>query len=285
MINQLTIIGTGLIGGSLALALKKANYCNKIVGLGRNPQRLDAACKAGVIDEGTDDYRQGLANADVVMISTPLSTYATVFENIKPHINETMVLSDAGSAKRCVVEAAKQVFGNIPKCLVPGHPIAGNEKSGFEAASPDLYAQRKVLITPLPETNTTAITTVTEMWQATGACVEQIGVDLHDNILAATSHLPHMLAFGLVDSLAQQNNVDQIFRYAAGGFRDFTRIAASDPVMWRDICLQNREAVLAALDLYEQDLAQVRTAIEQGDADTLQTIFARAKKARDQFTY
>ena len=285
MINKLSIIGVGLIGGSLALALKRSGYCKKIVGIGRDQQRLQAACEQGVIDQGTTDYQQGVLDADVVLITVPLNAYVSVFTSIKPFISDQAIITDAGSAKACVVEDAVQVFGSVPKCLVPGHPIAGHEKSGFEAANPDLFNKRRVILTPLPDTDQQAIKAVTEMWQAAGACIEVVAIDTHDRLLAATSHLPHMLAFGLVDSLAQQSNANEIFRFAAGGFRDFTRIAASDPVMWRDICLRNNKALLESLALYENDLAQIRVAIEKQDGAELEKIFTRAKKARDQFDY
>lgn len=285
MLNQLTIIGVGLIGGSLSLALKKAGYCKKIVGLGRDMQRLQAACQAGIIDAGTTDYRQGLQNADMAFISVPLNSYAVVFGAMRDCLPAHTIVTDAGSAKGCVVEDARDVFGEVPARLVPGHPIAGNEKSGFEAATASLFERRRVILTPLPDTSGDAVASVTAMWRAAGAQVDEVDVAMHDRILAATSHLPHMLAFGLVDSLAQQDDVDDIFRFAAGGFRDFTRIAASDPVMWRDICLRNRDAVLAALTNYTNDLAQMRAAVEQGDGEALQKIFARAKAARDRFNY
>lgn len=285
MIDKLCIIGVGLIGSSLAVALKRAQYCKQIIGAGRDQQRLDAACEQGIIDSGTTDYRQAVADADVVLISVPLNAYRAVFTAIKPHLNQSTVITDAGSAKACVVEDAKEVFGKVPENLVPGHPIAGNEKSGYEAANPDLYIGRRIILTPLPETDEHAVSVVEQMWQAAQANVDRVDVAVHDRLLAATSHLPHMLAFGLVDSLAQQDTADDIFRFAAGGFRDFTRIAASDPVMWRDICLRNQTAILEALALYEKDLAQIRTAIEKSDAAELEKIFSRAKKARDQFDF
>ncbi len=285
MINRLCIIGVGLIGGSLALALKRASYCKTIVGVGRNTERLNAACAAGVIDRGETDYKTGIEKADIVLIATPLDTYRSVFNSIKDHISDNTVITDVGSAKGCVVSDAEEVFGSVPKNLVPGHPIAGNEKSGFEASNPDLYQKRRVILTPDADTDAEAIESVKAMWQAAGACVEITGVAHHDRLLAATSHLPHLLAFGLVDSLARQQDGDEIFRFAAGGFRDFTRIAASDPAMWRDICLRNRESVLAALEHYETDLEELHSAIESGDGEKLVEIFTRAKQARDRFSY
>lgn len=285
MINQLTIIGVGLIGGSLALALKRAGYCRRIVGVGRDEGRLQSACRQGVIDAGTVDMAGGVAGANIVLVAVPLNTYPAVFKALKPCLPAQAVLTDAGSAKGCVIEDARAAFGRVPPRLVPGHPIAGNEKSGFEAAFPDLFENRRVILTPVPETDAQAVAAVRGMWEAAGASVETTDVAHHDRLLAATSHLPHMLAFGLVDSLARQDDVDEIFRFAAGGFRDFTRIAASDPAMWRDICLRNRDALLEALRRYETDLADIRTAIESGDGDTLEAIFTRAKAARDRFSF
>ncbi len=285
MINQLSIIGVGLIGGSLALALKRAGYCKTIVGIGRNTERLAAAKTAGVIDVGETDFASGVSQADIILIATPLDTYLDVFRKIKNHIGKHTVITDAGSAKGCVVADAKEVFDSLPTRLVPGHPIAGNEKSGYEAAVPDLYDKRRVILTPDADTDAQALESVKAMWQAAGACVEITDVEHHDRLLAATSHLPHLLAFGLVDSLARQQDKEEIFRFAAGGFRDFTRIAASDPVMWRDICFRNREAVLAALTNYEHDLAELHDAIKDSDGEKLLEIFTRAKQARDQFSY
>lgn len=290
MIKQLSIVGVGLIGGSLALALKQAGYCRKVVGIGRNGHRLQAAQKAGVIDQGTTDYAAGLAGADMIFVAVPLNAYVETFENIKGRFKADAIITDAGSAKACVIEDALKVFGELPTNFVPGHPIAGTEKSGFEAAFPELYRKRRVVLTPvvrqgLASTSDAAIKAVAAMWEAAGAVVEITTAEHHDSVLAATSHLPHILAFGLVDSLARENNVEEIFRFAAGGFRDFTRIAASDPAVWRDICLRNREALLNALRSYRADLDDLETAIANGDADKLMEIFTRAKTARDKFSF
>jgi prephenate dehydrogenase len=284
MIEQLSIIGVGSIGGSLALALKQAGYCKRVVGIGRNAARLKAAHEAGVIDHGTTDYAAGVATADVILIAVPLDTFTDAFTRIKGKFKAGAVLTDAGSAKLCVLEDAKRVFGNVPANFVPGHPIAGTEKSGFEAAVAGLFNGKRVVLTPTAETTAGAVAVVTRMWQAAGAVVESTTAEHHDKVLAATSHLPHVLAFGLVDSLARDNDVDEIFRFAAGGFRDFTRIAASDPVMWRDICLRNGPALLAALAHYREHLQELQAAIENADGEALLQIFTRAKIARDRFT-
>ncbi|HEX7028729.1 MAG TPA: prephenate dehydrogenase/arogenate dehydrogenase family protein [Gammaproteobacteria bacterium] len=283
MIKHLSIIGVGLIGGSLALALKQAGYCRRITGVGRDAARLQGAVAAGVIDDFETDFAAGVKDADMVLVAVPLNSCAEVFEKIRGHLKAGAVLTDAASAKASVIDDARRAFGKVPACFVPGHPIAGTEKSGYEAALTDLFQRRRVILTPLADTDPDAVARVREMWEAAGAIVELTAVEHHDRVLAATSHLPHMLAFGLVDSLAKQDNVEEIFRFAAGGFRDFTRIAGADPVMWRDICLRNRDAILQAIRLYQADLNELVAAIETGDGETLLKIFGRAKAARDKF--
>jgi prephenate dehydrogenase len=284
MIKHLGIIGVGLIGGSLALALKQAGYCKRVTGIGRDSTRLQQAVKAGVIDDFVIDFAAGVAACDMVVIAVPLDSYGGVFEKIRNHLDSSAVITDVGSAKGSVVEDVRRVFGKLPAGFVPGHPIAGTEKSGFEAAFPELFQRRRVVLTPLEnETDPKATAKVRLMWEATGAIVEITSVEHHDRVLAATSHLPHILAFGLVDSLAKENDVEEIFRFAAGGFRDFTRIAASDPEVWRDICLRNRDAILDVMRLYSADLDELRAAIDAGDGETLHAIFSRAKHARDKF--
>jgi prephenate dehydrogenase len=283
MINRLAIIGVGLIGGSLALALRKAGYVGEIIGTSRREPHLQQAKELGVIDRYELDMAKAISGADIVFISVPLGAMSAVFEAIKPGITDDTVITDGGSAKGCVVRDAEAIFGSVPRGLVPGHPIAGTEQSGVGAAFADLYRDRRVILTPLESTAPDALAAVRGMWQAAGALVEEMAVEHHDEVLAATSHLPHMLAFGLVDSLARMKDNDEIFRYAAGGFRDFTRIASSDPVMWRDICLYNREAVLKMAQSYHRDLDEMMHAIEQGDGESLLEIFSRAKAARDRF--
>ena len=285
MINHLSIVGVGLIGASLALALKKAGYCRRITGVGRNAERLQAALKAGVLDDCQTDYEKGVLGADVVLLSVPLDSYVSVFEKLRGHIKKNAVMTDAGSAKRSVIDDAKNVFGEVPENFVPGHPIAGTERSGFEAGFAELYQGRRVILTPLKVTDNAAVSVVQKMWEAAGAIVEATDVDHHDQVLAATSHLPHLLAFALVDCLARHDDVEEIFRFAAGGFRDFTRIAAADTVMWRDISLRNRNAILAMMQKYRSELEELYHAIEAQDEDSITEIFARAKAARDKFIY
>lgn len=284
MINRLTIIGVGLIGGSLARALKKANAVAQVTGYGRNIQQLQKAMELGVIDHLETDMGAAVRDADVIVVAVPVGKTLEVLRNIKPHLNPKTIITDVGSSKGAVVQAAREVFGDALGNFVPGHPIAGTEKSGVEASFAELFENRRVLLTPLENTDQQAVQTIRQMWESSGAFVEETSVKHHDDVLAATSHLPHMLAFALVDALATMDDKIEIFRYAAGGFRDFTRIASSDPQMWHDICVTNDKSIVAMLDLFMTDLERLRDAIKAGDSDYLLQVFTRAKKARDQFS-
>lgn len=283
MIKQLCIFGVGLIGGSLALALKKQGYCQNIVGCSRNEENLQKALKLGVIDGYYLEPEHAVKQADVILLAVPMGAMPALLERIKPHLRDDAIITDAGSTKGSVVEAVQSVYGVDFDRFVPGHPIAGREQSGVEAALDDLYVDRRVILTPLPVTDSSATERIASMWQATGALVEQLGVDEHDNILAATSHLPHILAFNLVDTLSNMDECEDVFRYAAGGFRDFTRIASSDPVMWRDICLNNRDAILAMIQLHQQKLSQLADLLVSDQGDEILSIFEHAKQSRDVF--
>ncbi len=285
MIERLCLIGVGLIGGSLALALRRAGACKSVIGVGRSASNLDDARRLGIIDEASHDVAAAVKGADLVVLAVPVGSTAEICAHIAGRLDPGAILTDVGSVKRAVVDQVAQAFGYLPTRFVPGHPIAGTEKSGAAAAFPELFFGRRVLLTPLPETDGDALHRVRRMWETAGATVEEMAVDEHDRVLAATSHLPHLLAFGLVDSLARLESPQEVFRYAAGGFRDFTRIASSDPVMWRDICMHNRDAVLEALERYDSDLALIRDAIAERDGDALLAIFRRAKQARDQFCH
>jgi prephenate dehydrogenase len=282
-VETVCIIGTGLIGGSLALAIKQAGFCREIVGAGRTESTLIKAVELGVIDRYDTSIVKAVADADIVVVSVPLGSMHTVFEQINAGRNEATIITDAGSAKQSVIEDAEAVFGAGFDNFVPGHPIAGTERSGVTAAFPELYRKRRVILTPTDSTSPAAVETVRAMWQAAGAEVETMSAEHHDLVLAGTSHLPHLLAFGLVDCLNNLEDVDEIFRFAAGGFRDFTRIASSDPVMWRDICLSNREQVLAMMKRYRDEMEKMYKILEAGDGEQLREIFERAKKARDAF--
>ena len=283
MIERLCIIGTGLIGGSLARALRAAGQCREVVGCSRNPAHLQQAVDLGVIDRFDTDPVQAVAGADMVLVAVPLGAMEPVFSSLRGHLDSNTVLTDVGSAKTGVVEAARRGFGELPPNFVPGHPIAGTEQSGVAASFAELFRQRRVILTPLAQTSTAATARVRAMWEAAGAVVDEMDPAHHDAVLAATSHLPHVLAFALVESLARLGDSDEIFRYAAGGFRDFTRIASSDPVMWRDICLANGDAILQMIDRFSGDLEQLADAVRRHDGERLQSVFTTAKQARDSY--
>lgn len=281
MIERLAIIGVGLIGGSLARALRASGAVGEVVGCGRGLANLERARELGVVDRITQDPATAVAGADMVFLAVPLGAMRGIFEAIRDHLAPGAILTDGGSVKGSVVADAVAAFGGLPPRLVPGHPIAGTECSGVEASFAELYQDRRVILTPLPETDPEALDQVRALWEACGAEVTLMTVAHHDEVLAATSHLPHMLAFGLVDALARMRENDEIFRYAAGGFRDFTRIASSDPVMWRDICLANREALSAMLARFSIELTDLAEHIRRADGERLLELFARAKAARD----
>ena len=283
MIQQLTIIGVGLIGGSLARALRAAGAVGEVVGCGRDEQHLARARELGVIDRYTTDPAEAVRGAQVVLLAVPVGAMESVMRAIAPALPAEAVLTDAGSTKGSVIEAARRAFGGLPANFVPGHPIAGTENSGVEASFAELYGGRRVILTPTGASRPGAVERVRAMWVAAGAEVTEMDPAHHDRVLAATSHLPHLLAFSLVDTLAKMDEKEEIFAYAAGGFRDFTRIASSDPQMWRDICVHNEPALLAMLDRFEADLRNLREAIASDDGDYLQKVFGRAKAARDRF--
>jgi prephenate dehydrogenase len=281
-INKLTIIGLGLMGGSLAKALKAKGLVGEVVATGRRAPSLEKGLQLGVIDSYTLDLAEAVAGADVIVIATPTLIAEQVMADLAPLLTDKMVVTDVASVKGNIRDAAARIFGEVPSNLVLGHPIAGSEQSGVEASMADLFVDHRVILTPLANTSPIALSLIQQMWEASGAEVVCMDVAEHDAVLAATSHLPHVLAYTLVDALAQNGAAADIFRFAAGGFRDFTRIASSDPTMWHDIALANREAILQGIDNFSAHLATVRKAIESGDGDTLLTTFDRAKQARDE---
>jgi len=283
VIRRLCIIGVGLIGGSLALALRRSGYCGEIVGCSRDEDHLRRAVELGVIDRYVRNPAQAVQGADMVVLAVPVQAMLTILQTIRDHLDSKAVITDVGSTKAAVVQAVKQVFGALPANFVPAHPIAGTERSGVEAAFAALFDHRQVILTPEAATSPVAIEQVAAMWRAAGAEISQLTVQEHDALLAVTSHLPHLLAFALVDAVTQGGEQIDILRYAAGGFRDTTRIAASDPIMWRDICLTNQAPLLAALDRFSAGLNQVRQSVAQGDGPALEEMFRRAKRAREKF--
>lgn len=281
MISRLCVFGVGLIGGSLARALRAKAVVEHVVGCSRNKNNLQRAQDLGVIDSWTCDPSEAVKNADIVVLATPLGAVKAILSAIKDTLAVDCILTDAGSAKRCVIEDVRAVFGELPPNFVAGHPIAGTEDSGVEASFASLYEDHKVILTPTEETSSKALKCIFEMWEHTGATVVTMDPDHHDEVLAATSHLPHLLAYSLVETLGKMEEHREIFKYAAGGFRDFTRIASSDPVMWHDICLANREAMLITLRAFQEDLSAITTAVETRDSEYLRDVFSRAKRLRD----
>lgn len=282
--GTLVILGLGLIGGSLARALRASGFCDHFVGCGHRAPSLERGVELGVIDEYTLDLDEAVRRADILVVCTPTLTAADSLAQILPMLGQQgPVVTDVASVKGSLHRAALSVAGSMPPRLVLAHPIAGSERSGVDASSGELFEGHRVILTPVPGNDPQAVDLVRRMWRSTGAEVVDMSVQRHDAVLAATSHLPHLLAYALVDALAADADSDDMFRCAAGGFRDFTRIASSDPVMWRDIALANRDALLAAIDDFGAHLGQLRSAVEQGDGDTLHATFTRAKTARDEF--
>ncbi len=282
-IDRLCVVGVGLIGGSFARALRKAGVVKEIVGCNRDKDQLQKAIDLGVIDSAETDISKAVTGAHLIVVATPVGAMESVFAQIAQKLDPNAILTDVGSSKASVVAAVRSAFGKIPTNFVPGHPIAGTEKSGVEASFPELFRDRKVILTPLPETDVAAVLRVRQAWAAAGAQVVEMSVQHHDQVLAATSHLPHVLAYSLVHCLAQMDDSQEIFNYAAGGFRDFTRIASSDPRMWHDICLANRDELLGVIKTFGMELEQLAKALRSGDGQYLLKVFQQAKEARDRF--
>lgn len=279
--NKLVIFGVGLIGGSLALALKRAMPNLRVTGVGRSGDSLQIARDLGIIDFIATDTASALVDADIVVIAAPVAQTAPILQAIAPHLGSNTVVTDVGSTKSDVIQNAKQALGAGFSRFVPGHPIAGAEKTGPTAARADLFQDKNLVLTPTPETSSEALQQIRQMWETAGARVQEMSAKQHDSIFAAVSHLPHLLAFALVDELASRPNAGQLFDFAASGFRDFTRIAGSSPEMWRDISLANRDALLGELQAYQQELTQLLALLQNSDADGLQALFERASQARN----
>ena len=282
-IGNLVIIGVGLIGASFALALKRARVVRHVIGVGRTRRNLALARRLKVIDEAQHDPGRAVRNADLVLLATPVGQMAGVMAAIAPHLRPQTVVTDGGSTKQDVIACARRFLGARFRRFVPAHPIAGTENSGAAAGFAELYRDRSVILTPQPETDTDALRLVQRAWRSCGARVLALDAAEHDRILAAASHLPHVVAFSLVNSLAQRHDAERTFGFSAGGLRDTVRIAGSSPEMWADICMANRDTLLAALDDYEDALEEARGAIERGDADALRRFFARARAARERW--
>ena len=283
--KKIVIFGVGLIGGSLALALKASTgkiYKDlQIVGVGRNADNMQDALRLGAIDLAETDIGHALKNADMVVIATPVAQTPHILRAILPYLEPQTVITDVGSTKSDVVAYVAEILGKKSTQFVPGHPIAGAEKSGVTAAKTDLFAGKNIVLTPNENCSKDAIEKVRAMWSATGANVSEMTATEHDSIFAAVSHLPHLLAFALVDELASRDNAQQLFDFAASGFRDFTRIAGSSPEMWRDISLANRDALLLELKAYQNAISRLQENLNNQDASSLQAMFEHASKARN----
>jgi prephenate dehydrogenase len=281
--GRIAVIGVGLIGGSFALALKRAGACEEVVGVGRDQANLRVALERGVIDRSEPDPAHAVKGADLVLIATPVAQIALTFARIAASVEQQALVMDAGSTKQDVVAAARAYLGQRIAQFVPAHPIAGAEHSGAAAAQADLFEGKRVVLAPLAENQGDLVRRAEEAWTACGARVFRMSAVEHDAVFAAVSHLPHLLAYALVNELSERGNADQLFGYAAGGFRDFTRIASSHPEMWRDICAANRVALLAEIDRYGDKLSELRELIKRGDANALERIFSDARAARNRW--
>ncbi len=279
--KKLVIFGVGLIGGSVALALKKAGNAPHIVGVGRSESSLNEALKLGVINSLETNIHAACSGADLIFIAAPVAQTKAILQSIQPHLNAKTIITDAGSTKGNVLATAREVLDAQFSQFVGGHPIAGAEKSGVAAAKSDLFISKNVVLTPTPETNIHALAGVAELWQKCGAKVSEMPAETHDSIFAAVSHLPHLLAFALVDDIAARPNAAQLFSFAASGFRDFTRIAGSSPEMWRDISLANKTALLSEISAFESELSQLKQLLKNSDSAGLQALFERASVARN----
>jgi len=283
LFERVAILGVGLIGGSFALALKEARACGHVVGAGRNSANLKLALERGVVDSTAADAVAAAHGADLVLLAAPLAQFPKLLREVASVLGPKALVTDGGSTKRDVVAAARAALGRKIGQFVPAHPIAGGEKSGAGAASATLFQRKRVVLTPLPENPEPSIKKINEAWSVCGANVTRMTPEEHDAVLGAVSHLPHVLAYALVHEIASRENGAQLFGYAAGGFRDFTRIASSHPEMWRDICLANRDRLLAELDRYGEKLQALRRLLEAGDGAGLEKVFAEARAARERW--
>ncbi|WP_190600053.1 prephenate dehydrogenase [Candidatus Vesicomyidisocius sp. SY067_SCS001] len=279
MIDRICIIGVGLIGGSFVAGLKQTNQVKTVIGFSRQESHLIKAQEMGIIDEYSLDISQVLKQVQMVIIATPVNSFQAILEMIKPHIDESVIISDVGSTKGSVIQIAKLVFGQMPAKFIPAHPIAGKEKSGIEAVDARLFNHKRVVLTPTESADIQTIAILSGLWKELGAKVEIMTDKKHDDLLAMTSHLPHMLAYGLMDYLISNN--PYACRYVAGGFKDFSRIASSDALMWRDICINNPKEIVKHIEGYQKTLEKISNLIKNNKAEALEKLFQEAKSARD----
>lgn len=280
MIDRLVVVGVGLIGGSFALALRQAGAVRTVAGLGRDPAAMARARELGIVDEVCTTPQQAMRGADLVLLAAPVGQTGPILASLLPYLEPQTVVTDAGSTKCDVVASAREALGGRIGQFVPGHPIAGSESNGPDAARAELYRGKKTVLTPLPENDPAIVERVADAWRHCGSLIHTLSARDHDRVFAAVSHLPHLLAYALVDDIAAKPHAGLLFQYAASGFRDFTRIAGSSPEMWRDISLANREALLTELDAYLAQLTSLRARLAAADGRGLETVFANAQRAR-----
>jgi prephenate dehydrogenase len=280
MIKHLVVVGVGLIGGSFALDLKRQGLVQRVTGVGRSRANLETAVQLGIIDDIGEDFASAVDNADLILLAAPVGAMPALFVELAPALPPNCIVTDAGSTKQDVIAAARAGLGKCIAQFVPGHPIAGAETNGAAAARQGLYDDKPFILTPLPENSAADVQTVESLWLACGARVARMDAQLHDQVFAAVSHLPHLLAFALMDELAGRPLAQTYFRYAGAGLRDATRIAGSHPEMWRDITLANRDALLDELDALGEKLKSVRALVAAKDGAALEQVFARARQAR-----
>jgi prephenate dehydrogenase len=281
--ERVAVIGVGLIGGSFSLASKEKKLCGHVVGVGRSPANLKLALERGIVDSVESDISAAVRDADLVLVSAPVAQFENIFQKIKDILKPGALVTDAGSTKRDVVATARAALGGKIAQFIPAHPIAGAERSGAAAANAGLFQGRRVVLAPLAENRTQDVETVAALWSAIGARVSRMTPEEHDQVFAAVSHLPHLLAYALVSDVSRRPNSAQLFGYAAGGFRDFTRIASSHPEMWRDICVANSDQLLKEVSLFSGELEKVRKFLETKDAASLEELFADARAAREKW--
>ncbi len=285
MFKRICLIGVGLIGGSIARSARQQGLCDCIIGYGRqqDEKNLQTAKQLGVIDGYTLDLAEAVHDADCVVIATPVASIESIFAELKPLWSDSAIYTDVGSTKVSVIAAAERVFGVVPDNLVPAHPIAGAEQSGVTASVDDLFVNKRLIITPVGNTRLQAVQKIQDFWQRLGSLVSVMNVQHHDSVLAATSHLPHILAFALVDMLGHKDEQSEIFQYAAGGFKDFTRIASSDPTMWKDICTANKDEIIPLIEQLKDELDKIQCLLENDDTQQLFATFTYARNARQRF--
>jgi prephenate dehydrogenase len=286
--RRLIVIGLGLIGGSLAKAAKERALVNEVIGINRSADSLEYALNAGVIDQAFHSVEEALADCtdqDIILLGVPVLSMGPVLQKVHDHLMVDATITDVGSVKSILVEQAKSIWPEMPSNLVPGHPIAGSEKFGVQAADAALFENHRVILTPTGAESNSHLQRVRQLWTGVGAEVDEMSAEHHDKILAATSHLPHILAFTLVDQLASMEEQTEVLRYAAGGFRDFSRIAGSDPIMWRDILIANRKSIISRIDEFETHLEKLKVGLGNSSPEQIQEIFERAQKTRNGFLH